>query len=109
MDHIPLPRGPLVEPAVIPLYLHQRYDGGTFDTYLKRIEWSSVDLPPVFYNKESQVTDRAEIAALLQRWLYFGLLEAVTEQETDPASFGILADSSDLKFSSLPLEDIISR
>lgn len=109
INHIPLPRTSSVECFTVPLYLIQRYDGAGFETYPARTGWKVVEIPPVFYQNGSKVTVQADIAAFLQRWLYFGLLEEVTDYSTDPALFSTQTKSGDLNLTSLPLKDAISR
>ena len=65
-------------------------------------------MPPVFYHDGSKVTDDAQVAAFLQRWLYFGLLSEVTEQYIDLTWFERSTSSGQSHLSSEHLGAIIS-
>jgi hypothetical protein len=70
MDHLPVPKTPVHEPVVVRLRKTEEYHG-PFEDFLARHGW---DLPR-FRDASLVRTHLDELLELLQRWLYFGLLE----------------------------------
>ncbi|KFY15519.1 hypothetical protein V492_01942 [Pseudogymnoascus sp. VKM F-4246] len=89
MDHLLLPRNPISEPMKVPILSLENYDHGDFNTYPERQGWGT---RTVAEWKLIFQTPPPELAAFLQRWLYFGLLEFISNTKIDIASSFVSQD-----------------
>jgi hypothetical protein len=75
MDHLPLPRSPLLPPISVPYRCTSPYDNNPMLTYPSRHGWQILYSPGgITYLVNSQQPSDAELEAFLQNYLYFGLL-----------------------------------
>lgn len=82
MDHLPYPDGPSIPPLEIPFYAQYAYDGGGVEDFPVRQNlidpenggWLGLEEP-------------ADMAAFLQAWLWFGLLESFLDAPIDKSGF----------------------
>jgi hypothetical protein len=75
MDHLPLPRSPLLPPISVPYRCTCPYDDSPMLTYPSRHGWQILYSPGgITYLFNSQKPSDVELEAFLQNYLYFGLL-----------------------------------
>lgn len=89
MDHLPLPQNP-TDLMKVPLLSITDYDGGDFETYPERQKWGSRTVMEWQYLFERPPP---ELAAFLQRWLYFGVLDIIFNTHVNIRSSFISPDS----------------
>ena len=75
MDHLPLPREPILGHIEVPYRCTEPYDGGPFLSYPERHGWevlySPLGIRCLLYGR---IPSNKELEGFLQNWLYFGLL-----------------------------------
>lgn len=89
MDHLPLPNDPVLVGSVkVPFYATQEYDGDDFKSFPSRHKWQvSGAFSMTSVTRDGKPASDAEVGAMLQTWLFFGLLFAVTGENQDLDSF----------------------
>ncbi|KAI0024780.1 hypothetical protein F4780DRAFT_554508 [Xylariomycetidae sp. FL0641] len=109
MDHLPLPRSPAASGAIsVPFLAGDPYDKGSFQDYPKRNGWTILG-----YHQTMNIThngcevDVLETASMLQTWLFFGLVFAVTGEVCDPQDFCKLDENGNKLLSTASLGTII--
>ena len=112
MDHLSLPKNPVIRSLPVPYLYDELYDGGPFTEYPERTGWNvTVEYwPETLTRHGKEVTDHAQIASLLQTWLYFGVLYEITGGPIDPKAFSIPDSSQDMNlFCSNSLTDTVGK
>lgn len=75
MDHLPLPREPMMDPIEVPYRCTRVYDGGPFFTYPERHGWEVLYSPyGIKYLLHGEKPPDDKLEGFLQNWLYFGVL-----------------------------------
>ncbi|CZR57822.1 uncharacterized protein PAC_07711 [Phialocephala subalpina] len=88
MDHLPLPRDPLLDPIEVPYRCTEEYDGGPMLSYPERHGWQVMYHPGGFsYLVDGEKPSNSQLEAFLQNWMYFGLLSEVLGRFSDFRSF----------------------
>jgi hypothetical protein len=112
MDHLPLPRHPVIGSLTIPFLCNEQYNGGSFLTYPARTGWNvtAEHWPESLSHQGREISDEAEIGSFLQTWLYLGLLYEITGKAIDSAVFRALGRTrSTSRFSSKHLMEIVDK
>lgn len=89
MDHLPLPQNP-TDLMKVPLLSTIDYDGGDFENYPERQNWGSRTVMEWQYLFERPPP---ELAAFIQRWLYFGVLDIIFNARMNIRSRFVSLDS----------------
>lgn len=80
MDHLPVPNDAVLKDSIqVPLYATEPYDGEEFESYPSRHGWQiSGAFSVTRISHRGKTVDEAEAGSMLQTWLFFGLIFAVT-------------------------------
>ena len=88
MDHLPLPREPLLDLIEVPYRCTEPYDWGPTSSYPERHSWEVLYSPgTTMYLLNGYDPSKKALESLLQNWLYFGLLHEVFGQFSDLSEF----------------------
>ncbi|KAK8040150.1 Het domain-containing protein [Apiospora rasikravindrae] len=89
MDHLPLPHYPTsISIAPVPLLATVAYDGKDFRAYPARNGWTITGSHASLSIKHNGLdVSTSEAGSMLQTWLFFGLLSAVTGEPCDIQTF----------------------
>ena len=85
MDHLPLPRNPLIADFDVPFLAEKAYDCDDFYTFPQRMGWElTIGRPKhdsFFVHNELREDNEVVVGAFVQTWLYFGLLSSTLRAE----------------------------
>jgi hypothetical protein len=108
MDHLPTPHS-TIKKLPVPFLAVEPYDGDVFTTYPSRHGWSVTGpLMKVSIERYHVLPPPEEAGSLLQTWLFFGLIFAVTGQQPDSDHFKKVDKSGNAILTTVCLGDMIS-
>lgn len=106
MDHLPLPREPLLRSIIVPYYCTEPYDGGPMLNYPARHGWEVLYSPfGISYLINGEEPTDGQLIPFIQNWLYFGYLQEIFGPLVNIQNF-IKEDENGTKtVTAAPLED----
>ncbi|RDW64598.1 hypothetical protein BP6252_10249 [Coleophoma cylindrospora] len=109
MDHLPVPKDAcIVNNLNIPFLASGAYDGLEFQTYPERYGWPVVrSHSGTFIMHNGTTCEVRDAGGMLQTWLFFGLIHAVTGELPNPDSCRIARKDGKDHFTTAALNDLV--
>lgn len=108
MDHLPLPREPLLDPIEVPYRCTEPYDGNPMLDYPERNGWRVLYSPAgITYLVNGEKPSDNQMESFIQNYLYFGLLHDTFGKFVDITKFIATNESGRSVITTAPLDECL--